>query len=200
MHASNLLVFLALMAFGALNQWMKKRKKDAARPPEPGRPAPVSREDEDEDDFAARPEPARPAPASRSAGQDILAQLAKELGLQIPTPPPPAPPARHSNTNVTPARSPQSASAPSPRHARLETPLPAETATRRPETRPAASSRRPETPAPIEPLPQASVFEAAPVSDEWRPNLSDPAALRQAFILKTILDRPLSLRPRRPGD
>lgn len=111
--------------------------------------------------------PARREPA-QPAGKRILDQLARELGLELPEARKPVPaPARPSN------RQPSAPAAIEPAEETVSARIPAPTPTAAPIAAPAAPS-----------FPGAADF-------------SDPEAMRKAFILKFILDRPLALRHRR---
>jgi hypothetical protein len=214
MHPRDIVALLIFVGIGAFNQWMKKRKAEQAknsrlpparpqpRPPRTEAPAPppvmerprpsAAEPDDEEDDWendafeptpqresGARPaaRPADPVEQAKAAGKDLLSQLAKELGLELPgaTRPPPRP----GNVHVTHRPAPHPAPKPRPEPEADERPAPSMAA-------------------PVPPMSgnRAAAAEPAVAFSDF----SDPAALRRAVILKTILDKPLSLRPRLPGD
>ena len=134
--------------------------------------------------------PSAPAGSGRmaEAGKDLLSQLAKELGLEIPAPPQRKPPAA-------------AAKAPAPSKAttlekRSESKRIVQTHTARPVSREGGENAPRRAPGNT-PVTQAA--EGLSVSELARESLGDAASIRRAFILKTILDKPLSLQPRRPG-
>jgi hypothetical protein len=150
---------------------------------------------------------------------DLLTQLAKELGLQLPIP-----------TTGTPTPEPEPRSAPpAPKPAPKPIQPAQKSATQSAAARPTATAqrvadaaKRPERQAsrnlssessrtireggesaPRRAPSNVPVTQAAPVRAAYDPaleGLRDPEALRRAFILKTILDKPLSMQPRRPGE
>jgi hypothetical protein len=138
---------------------------------------------------------------AKEVGKDLLGQLARELGLELPPAPKPSPSARPgpSASPGRPAPVSRNASAPAkvrPTAAqyRSSTPVPGgPAAARKTAVREEEGSDSPvPAPAPgahLEPV--RSAASPTPVLD-----LGDPEALRKAFILKTILDKPHALRAR----
>jgi hypothetical protein len=174
----------------ALKEEARRRMENARARSQAERQSKEARNDDAADSARAKREKAL------EVGKDILGQLAKELGLELP----------------------QNKPAPRPQPARAAAPKPAPAAARKPARggevrsegeRPAslkdllaaqkaAASKEGEGAprrAPYnEPIP-APLRQAAPLI---RPeDLRDPEALRRAFVLKTILDKPLSLQGRR---
>ena len=135
-------------------------------------------------------------------GKDLLSQLAKELGLEIPTGPKPAPrpvpaPARPLPAAQTPAAKPKASAIQAARESAASVKMARARETARP--RPEAGEDTPRrAPGYLAVTPAAPM--AARVSATARASLMDLKSLRNAFILKTILDKPLSLMPRVPGE
>lgn len=165
----------------------------------PAPPPPISRPPESQrhvpsDRAGAEKEPIIPAKAKEKAaevGKDLLSQLAKELGIELPKPQPrPAPkPVPGPQPTAKPAASKTSRSGEGPAHAHVPRShgiSPDEVRAR------AAEESRSRSPAPH--LPAAVVPPSKPLITAAE--FSDPASLRKAFILKTILDKPVSLKPR----
>jgi|GEM_PF-3947666 len=173
---------------------------------------------------ASRVPDAEPAERMPSLGRDILDQIMRDLGLKAPTPssPPPPPPATSRPEPMYP-RSGTPASSPAERpvsqddfglqreqRERRERELAAESArareqikewerlatsrSRNPERQTSAAARQapvaPRKPAVVSAVPAGSAIPRAL-------DLRDPKRLREAFIVKEILDAPLSRRPRR---
>jgi hypothetical protein len=163
-------------------------------------------------------------PSSPTAGKpqgpaDLLTQLAKELGLQFPIPTTGAPaPGSKPRPAPKPAPSVPKPAQSAPRSA-TESAAARPTATaqrvadaaRRPD-RPASKASSPESARTVRqggesmprlapsnvPVTQETAARAA--YDPAIEGLGDPEALRRAFVLKTVLDKPLALRPRRLGE
>jgi hypothetical protein len=134
-------------------------------------------------------------------GKDLLSQLAKELGLEIPTGPKPAPrpvpaPARPQPTAQAPAAKVKASTAMAARQSAATAKMAQGRESGR--TRLEAGENTPRRPQGY-----LAVTPSAPmairVSDAARASLMDLKSLRNAFILNTILDKPLSLKPREPG-
>jgi hypothetical protein len=211
------LIFAGLIAYGAFTKWQAKKKAEAAARASGARPTQAARPSQP----GQASGPAVPAPADppkAQTGKDLLSQLAKELGLEIPDPPPPGPvskptprPAetRGENPRVqTPAPSAKPKPAPG-RPAKGQTVL----------DRHAAESQRGEHSHTVRTvdrtggenaprrlpgsvpgnMPVTLGAEARSLPELARESLMDPESIRRAFILKTILDKPLSLQPHRPG-
>lgn len=174
----------------------------AGRKPQ-ARPAVMREEESEEGD-----EESAPAGYGKAeSAKDIMSQLARELGLEIPGLPqrpqkPRTPhPARNSN------RKPEaSVSKPGPAAARpVEPAKRVPDAAKRPAERPkywddASSAARKAAAKMV--AEHAHAMEApAPRSttDIAMEGLGDAESIRRAFILKTILDKPLALQPRIPG-
>jgi hypothetical protein len=139
--------------------------------------------------------PAQDAGAkAKDAGRDLLGQLARELGLELPQAPKPPPAPRPAPANrPVPGSQPASASRTSPAQARTSAAganAARKTAVREEAVREEEGST---SPAPIALAHPEPIRAASPLAFE----LADADALRKAFILKTVLDKPLSLRPRR---
>lgn len=218
-------IVLAIIAFNIVVGIMNKRKQqpkpgspDAARKQEEARlkveaahakaKAQAEREAAERQAREARDEKASEAATAAQAkkdkaldvGKDILGQLAKELGLELPEAKKPAPP--------KPAPAPASApSRPAPTPARPARPGRAEFERERPSTlkdllaaQKSASANAGEN-APRRMRPSATGPEparapaAVPLAAQI--DLADADALRRAIVLKTILDKPLALQPRR---
>lgn len=183
-------------------------EREAARRGAAAEKAAGNRNDEGGD---AGDEPDAGPEAGRRSG-NILEQLARELGLELPVPQRPAPrkdsrpgtagriPAESARSQAAGRIPAESAGSHADGRARAETPetsgayASAVEPVRRdivsePDPFAAASvrSRRPV------PAPAAGPLRSRPLVG--RDDLSDPMALRKAFILKTILDEPVSLRP-----
>ncbi|HKP96485.1 MAG TPA: hypothetical protein VJ385_12075 [Fibrobacteria bacterium] len=137
-------------------------------------------------------------------GKDLLSQLARELGLEIPPSPQrkPAPGPRPAQPapKAPAAGIPAPAAPPAPRKTlaeRLDAAKRTSTAhASRPHYRDGGESapRRASSNVPVTEEPMIRS-----VSDLARESLADAESIRRAFILKTILDKPLSLQPRFPG-
>ncbi|GEM_PF-7094585 len=151
----------------------------------------------------SRPGTNRVNPANQekpaSIGKDFLTELAREIGIPVPNAPAPAPakapfPAKPSNAPrpAVPPRNKRVTSYDSNDHARtVADSLPGKDLTSAPgiaavESANAAAyvTRDPSRPTALSAL---------------REDLLDGESLRRAFILKTVLDRPLALQPRVPG-
>ncbi len=220
-------IVLAIIAFNVIAGLMSKRKKrppkaepipgsqgdpkgDARRRMEEARAqAAAERErkaaereanrERDEGRVSARPQvessgnagriasPAQdPGAKAKEAGRDLLGQLARELGLELPQTPKPAPASRPSSGSRPPSRPTQV-----PARAPAAGPLAARKTALREEE--GSSSPAPAyTPAALE---HPGPVRAAP--SPLALDLADGEALRKAFILKTVLDKPLSLNPLR---
>ena len=211
------LIFAGLIAYGAFAKWQAKKKAEAAARASGARPTQAARPSLPGQ--ASGPDVPVPAdPPKAQTGKDLLSQLAKELGLEIPSPPPPRP-----------------VSKPTPRPAetrgenpRVQTPAPAgkpKPAPGRPakgqtvSDRHDAESQRGEHSHSVRTVdrsggenaprrlpayltsnaPVTLAPDAPSLSELARESLMDPESIRRAFILKTILDKPLSLQPHRPG-
>ena len=164
-----------------------------ARAPEAQRNIPGDRDE--------APKPKAPAAADRARekasemGRDILTQLAKELGLELPKPgrQPPKPPA------ATPAPAPggripsRTASQPLP----SSRPVSAGPDAARARAAEEARARSLQATRGSAASAQRNIVAAAPAPalSPLSADLAHPEALRKAFILKTILDRPVSMRP-----
>lgn len=149
-----------------------------------------------------RPKPSAMKPAP-SAGKDLLTQLAREIGLQLPE----APSARK------PAPAPGKAPVPPASKGSAPTSLPARnkrvTSYDEDHARTVADSApgRDMTSAPGIAAVESANAAAYVTLDPLRPtaltalraDLFDGESLRRAFILKTVLDKPLSLQPRSLG-
>ena len=154
-----------------------------------------------------RPDEARAGAGGETAKDfrtDILSELARQLGLELPEPSKPssAKPSSAKPSSAKPSRTEASPSAqapvrPRPRlesddgehigtHADL---IAARKASRIADQRPSAAA----PPAPPPPVAPEPARPAASLAADF----ADPEALRKAFILKTVLDKPLALRPRR---
>lgn len=150
-----------------------------------------------------------------SFGRDILDQLARDLGLKVPRPQAPAPKAPPSSSTPStppthPSRGvPREVSPPHPvlREERAEVSRtvsfperPREVSGERREradrVRPAPVARpvRATLPAAVSAVSALDTQHDAPVR---RPELHDRARLREAFVLKEILDAPRARRPQR---
>ena len=168
--------------------------------PAPARPPEIERSTPGDRDRTARPkDPVISDKAKEKAaemGKDLLTKLAKELGIELPKPEPkPAP--RPATTPPPPASAGRAAPRlPGAGSPRAQCP-PDRTRSRARAAEEARSrshqvTHRASGPGPSQwsgtptGMPPASVTAA---------ELAHPEALRQAFILKTILDRPLSMRP-----
>jgi hypothetical protein len=162
--------------------------------------SPVSRQDGSRDEHPVRKGMDKAKAAE--LGKDLLSQLAKELGLEIPTGPKPAPrpvppPARPLPAAPAPAAKPKASAI----QAARETAASAKMARARETARPgldAGENTPRRAPGYLAVTPAAPM--AARVSATARASLMDLKSLRNAFILKTILDKPLSLKPRVPGE
>ncbi|MEO7425409.1 MAG: hypothetical protein ABI036_09495 [Fibrobacteria bacterium] len=208
------LIFAAVIAYGAFSKWQAKKKAEAAARDSGARPTQAVRPTfPGQASGQGLPVPANTPKAQ--TGKDLLSQLAKELGLEIPAPAPPRPaprpPAeiRGENSRVqTPAPSAKPKPAPG-RPAKGQTVLDRHDAEAQrgehshsvrtvdrsggenaPRRLPAYLTSN----APVTLAPDAPSF-----SELARESLMDPESIRRAFILKTILDKPLSLQPHRPG-
>jgi hypothetical protein len=132
---------------------------------------------------AVPPQPPRETP--KPAGKGLLEQLARELGLELPQAPRPAPiPAR---APVRPVETPSMRPQPGRQEIRRDTRRLESDETGEP-SRSEGSGYRP-APAPM----SAPIAEALVGPDDF----TDPRAMRKAFILKVILDKPLALRRHR---
>lgn len=137
-------------------------------------------------------------------GKDLLSQLAKELGLDLPESPRPKPAPRPSPA-PSPVSAPKPVPAAKPAPARPQPAREHEPKSRMPSA--ARSERRPSGPewdpaSPRRTTRSAPVTEAPAVASAGavaRESMLDLETLRRAIILKTILDKPLSLQPRQPG-
>lgn len=161
------------------------RPAPAARPPEAQRHVPSDRGEE-------KP-PAVPNKAKEKAaevGKDILSQLAKELGLELPKPQPrPAP-------KPAPAQPPQGKpSLPKP-PAHAHVPKSQGISSDEVRARAAEANRSQARPSPASVAPVAAPIAQPLISAS---EIASAQAMRKAFVLKTLLDKPLSRKPRRPG-
>jgi hypothetical protein len=137
-------------------------------------------------------------------GKDLLSQLAKELGLEIPTGPKPAPrPIPAAARPQTAAQAPAAAAKvkASATMAAKQSAATAKMALGRESGRTRLDAgedtpRRAQGYLAVTP----AVPMAARVSATARASLMDIKSLRNAFILKTILDKPVSINPRVPGE
>jgi hypothetical protein len=186
-------IVLAIIAFNVIGGLISKRKRRAPKP-DPVRPdaEPFGREVSEKDE-RTRATTQDSGAQAKEAGKDLLGQLARELGLELPPTPKPAPasrPAPPSRPSAPPRSAP--ASRPYAPEARAATAGPIakrKTAEREEEGSPSLAR---ETPAP-----QAATEPVRGATSVLALELGDADALRKAFILKTILDKPMSLRPRR---
>ncbi len=144
---------------------------------------------------------------AKELGKDLLSQLAKELGLEIPTGTTPAPRPVPAPAKPQPARPLPAAQAPATKvkasatMAARQSAASAKVALGRESGRTRLDAgedtpRRAQGYLAVTPAPPMAVR----VSATARASLMDLKSLRNAFILKTILDKPLSLSPREPGD
>lgn len=133
-----------------------------------------------------------PGAKAKEAGRDLLGQLARELGLELPEPAKPVPPARPAPASrPAPAARPVSGSKPNPAQSRPGSVGPIAT------RQAAGREREEEGSAPPKPVPLAPPEPVRPEVQPLALELSNAESLRKAFILKTVLDKPLSLQPRR---
>ncbi|MBW8886568.1 MAG: hypothetical protein JF616_02320 [Fibrobacteres bacterium] len=177
---------LAFIVFNIVAGMISKRKQGKAKSGSPANPRTETRKAE----MPAAPAQAR-REAPKPAGKGLLEQLARELGLELPQPTGSAPVPQRA-----PARPVEAASA-RPQTARQETRRDARPSdkTNRSDrderdeaSRSEGSDTRP-TPAPMTaPAAQALVGPG---------DFTDPEALRKAFIIKVILDKPIALQRRR---
>lgn len=123
----------------------------------------------------ARPETAK------TGGRGLLDQLARELGLELPDASRPVPTTPRPPSKPTPAQPARPQGARSRGDAREEDA----------DDLPGLASRTAPVAATVPPVPASAAQAAGPV------DFSDPEAMRKAFILKTLLDKPLALRPHR---
>lgn len=166
---------------------------------------------------------------AKELGKDLLSQLAKELGLEIPTERKPAPRPAPAPTRPQPA-------APAPTAKSKASAIDGKTSAidgktsviddkesaadriakakgRHTETSRRSSEDYPErkrqdagentprrTPGYLAVTPAAPMAARTTASATARASLMDVKSLRNAFILKTILDKPLSLKPRGSGE
>lgn len=152
---------------------------------------------------------------AKELGKDLLSQLAKELGLEIPTDHKPAPRPAPAPARPLPAAQTPPAKA-SATQAAKQSAASAKMAQSRAKDRQTEISRRGDqnsgrrqdagenTPRRASGYLAATPAEPMAVrltaSATARASLMDVKSLRNSFILKTILDKPLSLAPREPGD
>jgi hypothetical protein len=148
-------------------------------------------------------------------GKDLLTQLAKELGLELPTgsrpAPRPQPQSRPASVRPQPAaaaKKPPAKAAIQQTRAQMEKAANDRTTAMEKAARAGETSRTvrnegenaprraPSNPADT-PVSAYSSRQAPPAAKVM---LMDVKSLRNAFILKTILDKPLALQPRRPGE
>ncbi|MDB5106044.1 MAG: hypothetical protein JWP91_3733 [Fibrobacteres bacterium] len=166
----------------------------------------------------------RPQPGSSNkgkaaeVGKDLLSQLAKELGLEIPTgstpkprpvprpqPAPSAPPANKTSKPYVDQTKADREAALRARTAMRETERHTEISRRAAKDAQSRAARQDagETTPRRDPrsigATQDPKAASASVPGTARASLMDVKSLRNALILKTILDKPLSLQPRRPG-
>lgn len=159
---------------------------------------------------------------AKELGKDILSQLAKELGLEIPTSPKPAPrpaPAPPRPQPAAPAPSAKSKASAiggkvsaieakqssaermakaKGRHTEISRRSSEDYPDRKRQDAGESTPRRP--PGYLAVTPSAPMAPRASASATARASLMDVKSLRNAFILKTILDKPLSLKPRGPAE
>jgi hypothetical protein len=146
-----------------------------------------------------------------SMGRDILDQLARDLGLKLPKPAP-----RPAQIEARPAPVDTAAATRSARESAHETVRAERVAEREMEREKLLASRTREihgvertvsgpaltkvkpvsSPVRIVPIDEAARSRTAPGSTPLRLNLSGPERLREAFVLKEILDLPVSRRRR----
>jgi hypothetical protein len=135
----------------------------------------------------AQDQDADKAPKAAETAKDFLTQIAKELGLELPP-----------GTSGKPAPKPQAPKPapppPPPPRPSYQAPSPDESRFRATE----AARAKPSMPRieEFQPYATASAARGAGITPL---ELAGPEALRQAFILKTILDKPLARRPRSHG-
>ncbi len=211
-------IILMIIAFNVVSAVIQRRAKKRAEAEQaagshgadPATPMPEAERDEGE--------------RLPGFGRDILDQLARDLGLKVPRPQAPAPesaprpPAPHSSPKTS-----RGSQTPRPSHPSRGVPreVPPPTPVRREERRTVSFPERPavrtervvkeRVPERVRPasvpgvsVPPAavsvvSVTEQAPQGAlKHRIDLKDPARLREAFILKEILDVPVARRPQRP--
>src|SRR5690606_3541698 len=132
--------------------------------------------------------PARPGKGNKAQeqaaqlGKDLLSQIAKELGLDLPQSPTPRPVPKP----AMPTPESQGAKKPVP-HAVMPSAAHSQRRTSPPEWE--TSSRRTRSAPPMESAVSASTGSLA------RESMLDAESIRRAIVLKTILDKPLSLKP-----
>lgn len=145
--------------------------------------------------------PAKAKEKAAETGKDLLAKLAKELGLELPPPQPrPAPKPAPAPTQKTPdkpaaqkapaARAPRTGDGPAHAHVPKSHGLSSDEVRVR-ATEASRSAARPASIASVAPV-------AAPIAKPLisASEIADGEAMRKAFVLKTILDKPRSLKPR----
>jgi hypothetical protein len=159
---------------------------------------------------------AREAERMPSMGRDILDQIARDLGLKVPRSETPAAdrtmpnaprPDSMSREHMPKTFTPDKVRSEPPRQeARPVTPKPARAYTATDKEYDRLALMRTRAPAPLERAfaskPLAPVGSIPPVASRSaegapRPDLKDPRRLREAFIVKEILDLPLSRRIKR---
>jgi hypothetical protein len=183
-------LILLIIAFNVVAALMRRRAKskkarEAAERPRARRPQPS----EHAEDFEREGEPAREAPRMPSLGRDILDQIARDLGLNLPKPASPEPGEREARRERhTPVIVAERRAAP----ARSVEDRQREKAYVIPASRGAEPATDPgRRIATGSSVPTRKVPSSTRVP---RVNLHDPDRLREAFILKEILGSPVSRR------
>ncbi len=171
-------------------QWQPDQSRDARGKPERASP----------NALASQPNPAgRAGSGNKAAGnypsrsgnpsgaapsaRDLLSQLARDMGFKIPDPRPQAKPqaAKPSRTSPPP-ESQRSSAVTDPSDGFLSN-------TQATFAAASADGQAQKNP----------IISSPSVASRLAAEFADPEALRKAFILKTILDKPLSMQPRVPG-
>lgn len=155
-----------------------------SRAPEPKRDLPTDRREEREPLI-----PAKAKERTAETGKDLLAKLAKELGLELPQPRPVPKPAPAPKTPAKPGllKTPPSKA---PAHATRGHVHSFDDA----RVRAVEASRAQARPASIPSVAPASAPVAKPLISNFE--IGDVESMRKAFVLKTLLDKPLALKPR----
>jgi hypothetical protein len=198
-------IVLLIIAFQVVRSILARRKAKKAAEASRNPPAPQA---------GGMPEAAR-APAEAKAKpaeppRDLLSELAKQLGLELPgqerkpaPAPQPRPVARPQSPQPKPA-APAGTQISRPASQQTSLDRHAESAKRMVKAHPARPKGldldETETHRAIGSTPVTEEPEVRSIASLARENLADIESIRRAFILKTIFDKPLSMQPRRPGE